>query len=208
MFPARRLSASSFNGWAEGFAKDVEVCVLQLPGRGRRLFEAPPTSMDQIIEALLEEFQPIQEAPIALFGHSFGALVAFEFARRLGAINFSPQHLFVSGQFAPQLPDPEAPIRHLPDREFIAEVHRRYDGIPEDILRDDKMMALLLTVPALRDNLTMKETYRYVDGPLLEYRVSTVGGQQKKSVNIGELAGVVRHKGSAEDNSNRPTAVT
>ena len=184
-FPHGGGSASSFNGWAEGLPKDVEVCALQLPGRGRRLLEPPAVSIDQIIEALLEAFQPFRETPVALFGHSFGALVAFEFARQLQLNKIPLVHLFVSGQFAPQLPDPEAPIRHLPDPEFITEVRRRYEGLPEEILRDDEMLALLL--PALRADFTMKETYRYIDGPLLECPISAFGGEQDGSVTTGEL---------------------
>jgi len=185
-FPHGGGSATIFNAWPEDLPDDVEVCALQLPGRGRRVFEAPPTSIDQIIEPLLEAIQPFREMPVALFGHSLGAWVAFEFARQLQAEKIPIVHLFVSGQPAPQLPDREAPIRNWPDREFISEVRRRYEGLPEELLRDDEMMALLL--PALRADFAMKETYRYVDGPLLECPISSFGGHQDDSASVDELA--------------------
>jgi surfactin synthase thioesterase subunit len=184
-FPHGGGSATAFNEWPGNLPEDVEVCVVQLPGRGRRMFEPSLNGVNQVIEALLEEFQPFQETPLALFGHSLGAWLAFEFCRQLQLRKIPLVHLFVSGQIAPQLPDPEAPIRHLSDREFISEVRRRYDGLPEEILRDDEMMTLLL--PALRADFTMKETYRYVEGPLLECSVSSFGGHEDCGTSIDEL---------------------
>lgn len=184
-FPHGGGSATTFNAWPGNLPEDVEVCALQLPGRGRRVFEAPPTSVDQIIEALLEAFHPFRETPVALFGHSVGAWVAFEFARQLQLRKLPLVHLFVSGQSAPHLPDPEAPIRDLPDREFISEVRQRYEGFPEELLRDDEMMGLML--PGLRADFTMKETYRYFDGPLLECPISSFGGHQDGSASVDEL---------------------
>jgi medium-chain acyl-[acyl-carrier-protein] hydrolase len=95
-------------------------------------------------------------------------------------------HLFVSGATAPQLPDREPPIRHLPDREFLTEVRQRYDALPQEIVRDDQMVEALL--PALRADFAMAETYRHVGGPLLACPVSALGGQQDSSVSLYELA--------------------
>ena len=184
-FPQGGGGATGFNEWPGHLPEDIEVCAVQLPGRGRRMFEDPPTSIDQVLVALRERFQPFRETPVAFFGHSLGAWVAFEFARQLQREGVTVAHLFVSGQCAPHLPDPEAPIRTWPDREFIAEVHRRYRGFPEEILRDDETLALLL--PALRADFTMKETYRYLDGPLLECPISSFGGHQDGSVSVEEL---------------------
>ena len=185
-FPHGGGGATTFSAWPGNLPEDVEVCALQLPGRGRRLFEAAATSIDQIIESLLVAFQPFPKTPVALFGHSFGAWVAFEFARRLQSDGIVVAHLFVSGQTAPQLPDPEPPICHLSDQEFISEVRERYEGLPEELLRDDEMMALLL--PALRADFKMKETYRYVAGPLLECPISSFWGEEDGSVSADELA--------------------
>jgi medium-chain acyl-[acyl-carrier-protein] hydrolase len=92
----------------------------------------------------------------------------------------------VSGKSAPQLPDPDPPMRHFPDARFIAEVRERYDGIPEEILREEEMMQLLL--PALRADITMNETYRYAAGPSIECPISAFGGHQDRSATTNELA--------------------
>lgn len=185
-FPHGGGDAHAFYAWPGILPKDIEVCALQLPGRGRRLYEAPLVSIDQVIEPLWEAFQPFRETPVAFFGHSLGALVAFEFARKLQSMNFPLAHLFVSGASAPQLPDREPPIHSLPDLEFIAEVRRRYEALPEEILRDDEMMAIFL--PILRTDFTMAETYRNFDGPLLGCPISAFGGEQDSSVTAHELA--------------------
>src|SRR5687767_9570102 len=143
-FPHGGGSAHAYFAWPKHLPADVEVCAVQLPGRGRRLREAPPTGIDQVLEPLWRAFQPLRDAPVAFFGHSLGALVAFEFARQLQARGVRLVHLFVSGATAPQLPDREPPIRHLPDREFVAEVRQRYEALPPEITRDDQMMEVLL----------------------------------------------------------------
>ena len=162
------------------------MCGVQFPGRPGRIFESLPASISQIVDALTEEVHLYyKETPVALFGHSFGALVAFEFARRLRAMRVAPLHLFVSAQIAPQLPDPEPPMRHLSDTLFISEMNRRYDGIPAEILREKEMMQLLL--PVLRADMTLKETYCFTSGPKLTCPISAFGGCQDYSVTTDDL---------------------
>jgi medium-chain acyl-[acyl-carrier-protein] hydrolase len=179
-------SPATFAFWPDKLPPGVEVWAAQLPGRGRRLLEAPPTSIAQITETLLKSIHLSKEMPIALFGHSFGGWIAFELALQLEERGHAPLHLFVSGQPAPQLPDAEAPISDLPDRDFISEVGKRYGGLPEEVIRDEEMITLIL--PALRADFAMKESYRCASGPQLECPVSCFGGCEDRAVTIDELA--------------------
>lgn len=172
-------SAYAFYAWPGALPRDVEVCAVQLPGRGSRLLEASPTRVEQIVDSLWQAFQPLRRAPVALFGHSLGAWIAFEFGCRLQSEGVPPAHLFVSGASAPQLSDREGPIRHLPDAEFVAEVCRRYEGVPEAILRDAEMMAICL--PALRADFAIKETYSHAGQMRLGCPISAFGGLQDRS---------------------------
>jgi medium-chain acyl-[acyl-carrier-protein] hydrolase len=185
-FPHGGGSSSSFNAWPERLPQDVEVCAIQLPGRGRRLLEAPMTSISQIIEALFKSIKPFEVAPIALFGHSLGALLAFELARWLQSKSIPLLHLLVSGQSAPQLPDLETQICNLSDPEFIYEVRQRYGGLPEEVMRDEEMLRLIL--PAMRADFMIKEAYRYQGGPALECPVSCFGGLDDPVVRPDDLA--------------------
>src|SRR5262245_25838037 len=103
-FPHAGGGASLFRGWADGLPDAVEVCPVQLPGRETRFREPPFLCLEPLIEALATALRPHLDRPFAFFGHSLGALVAFELARRLGrAEGPQPVHLFVSGCAAPQI---------------------------------------------------------------------------------------------------------
>ena len=71
-----------FRTWSDGLPADVEVCPVQLPGRGTRLMERPFTRLPPLVEALAQALVPLLDKPFAFFGHSLGALVSFELARR------------------------------------------------------------------------------------------------------------------------------
>lgn len=185
-FPHGGGIAEAFYAWSAALPRDIEVCALQLPGRGRRVLEASVVGIEQIVGPLWEAFQPLRGTPFAFFGHSLGALLAFEFARRLQTHDLSPVHLFASGAAAPQLPDRDPPIHQLPDGEFIAEVRRRYAAMPDEILRSDELMKIVL--PALRADFTIAETYRCADGPPLECPITAFGGDRDDSVAFYELA--------------------
>jgi medium-chain acyl-[acyl-carrier-protein] hydrolase len=185
-FPHAGGSASAYRSWLEDLPRKVELCGIQFPGRASRISEPLPLSISDIVEALIADgYSYFADTPIAIFGHSFGALVAFEFAQRLHAMRVGPAHLFVSAQIAPQLPDPEPPMRQLCDSAFISEMSRRYDGIPAEILREQEMMQLLL--PALRADMTLKETYRFTSRPKLNCPLSAFGGCQDASVTADGL---------------------
>src|SRR5207344_936510 len=105
---------------------------------------------------------PLFDVPFALFGHSMGALAAFEMARELRRRRGpKPVRLLVSGARAPQRPNPDPPLRHLADREFLDEVKRRYDGIPGAVLENPELVELLL--PCLRADFHLVETYDHIE---------------------------------------------
>jgi medium-chain acyl-[acyl-carrier-protein] hydrolase len=150
------------------------------------MFEPPANSLTEITAALVEALRPYEDAPLALFGHSFGALISFDFGRCLQAMNVRIVHLFVAGRDAPQLPDPEPPIRHLPTEEFVKAVRQRYEGIPDEILHNAEMMQLAL--PALRADIALNETYRYVEEVPLGFPISCFGGLNDGSTTAEGLA--------------------
>ena len=100
-FPYAGGGATIFHGWAEHLPATVEVHAAQLPGRGPRLCETPLTSIAAIVEQTLPEFRQRLDKPFALFGHSMGALIGFELARRLREEAAGPLiHFFAAGRRA------------------------------------------------------------------------------------------------------------
>ncbi|HEX8500630.1 MAG TPA: alpha/beta fold hydrolase [Pyrinomonadaceae bacterium] len=173
-FPYAGGAAAVFRAWPAGLAPDVEVFPALLPGRGVRMSEPPLTRISSIVEHLAAEIRPHLDRPFALFGHSMGALVAFELARRLRAeAGVEPAHLFVSGCRAPHIPDPDPPVHDRADSEFIEHL-RELNGTPAEALNHPQLMELML--PLLRADFEAVETYRYEAGAPLGCRVSVYGG--------------------------------
>lgn len=173
-------AASAFYGWPDGLPAFVETCPVQLPGRENRLGESPFERMAPLVEALGGAIRARLDLPFALFGHSMGAFVCFELARwlrRRGANG--PVHLFVSGCRAPQLPDLDPAIHHLPDAEFIREL-RRFGGTPEAVLQHEELMQLFL--PILRADLAVHETHEYVQDEPLDCSISAFAGAEDEGV--------------------------
>src|SRR5438552_7109196 len=101
-FPYAGGGASAFRCWPDALPASIEVCPVQLPGRETRFREPPYTRLAPLAEALGHALRPFLDRPFAFFGHSMGALVAFELTRWLRrAGGPQPAHLFVSACAAP-----------------------------------------------------------------------------------------------------------
>lgn len=177
--------ALSFRSWSDSLPPTVEVCAIELPGRGTRLMEPPFTQLEPLIQELTPVLLPYLNKPFAFFGHSMGALVSFELARILRKkYDLSPVHLFVSGRRAPQVPDPDPPIHTLPEHEFLDEL-RRYNGTPESVLENAELMQLFL--PTLRADFAVLETYVYTPEPLLDCPITAFGGLEDWKASCDDL---------------------
>jgi medium-chain acyl-[acyl-carrier-protein] hydrolase len=190
-FPYAGGGASVYRSWEQQLPSLVEVRAVQLPGRENRMGERPFTRVEPLVEALAEALLPFLDLPFAFFGHSMGAVVAFELARKLRtAVNLEPRHLFVSGRIAPHIVRVEPPNYNLPDPELIEEL-RRLDGTPEEALEHPELMGLML--PLLRADFELVQTYSYADGAPLGCSVTAFGGLKDKEVSREELAGWREH---------------
>jgi medium-chain acyl-[acyl-carrier-protein] hydrolase len=184
-FPYAGGGALNFRTWSQGLPVSVEVCAVELPGRGKRIWEAPFTQALPLVQAIAHALLPYLDKPFAFFGHSMGALVSFEVARLLRReYGIAPVHLFVSGRSAPQLPAKEPPIHALPEPAFIEEL-RRLNGTPEAVLENVELMELLL--PILRADFAVLETYVYATEPPLQCPITAFGGLQDVKVSVDRL---------------------
>ena len=173
-FPFAGGTAQVFREWPKNLPPDIEVCAVQLPGRGARLREKSFRRMEPMVEALTEALQDRMDRPFAFFGHSLGALIAFTLTQKLRLENLpGPQLLFLSGRRAPQLPSKES-LRLLSDSQFIAALNARYGGIPEAVLREPELLALFL--PVLRADFEVLETWAHTPGEPLEIPIAAFGG--------------------------------
>ena len=171
-FPHGGGSVAEYLRWS-GQLPGVEVWAVQLPGRGSRIDE-PPVPHLEVLATTIADQVPFAE-PYAFFGHSFGALLCFEVARALRASGRAlPVRLFASGYPAPDLPLGQPPIQHLPDQDFLAEISRRHDALPEQVLQDADLRAAVL--PGLRMDYRALEDYRFRIEPSLPFPITAVAG--------------------------------
>ena len=160
-FPYAGGAASIYRIWHQHLPADIEVCAVQLPGRENRIREHPYTNLVEGVQTLLPNLLPSLDKPFALFGHSMGALIAYELAQQLQSYGQTPTHLLVSGRRAPMLPEPEALIHTLPSSAaFLNALQRRYNNLPALIFDDAELRELF--VPLLRADLMLVETYQTI----------------------------------------------
>lgn len=184
-FPYAGGNAAIYRGWPRLLPAEIEVYTAQLPGRGKRIKETPYTDPMTLVGAMAESILPYLDKPFAFFGHSMGAMLSFELARRLrNARAPRPLHLFVSGCRALQLPPTRGSRYDLPAQEFIEEL-RHLKGTPPEVLAHPELMELML--PLLRADFSIVETYRYSPGPPLDCSLTVVGGLEDADVSRSDL---------------------
>jgi medium-chain acyl-[acyl-carrier-protein] hydrolase len=156
------------------------VCPVELPGRGLRFLEPPVRSICATVSTLSADLRDYLGAPFAFFGHSMGAVVAFELARKLRAEGLAtPTHMFVSAHRAPHLPSTSPRRAELPDPELVAEL-RALNGTPEEVLRDRELLEMML--PIVRADFAACETYTWEEGSPLSCPMVAFGGLRDAEV--------------------------
>ncbi|HEX9428198.1 MAG TPA: alpha/beta fold hydrolase [Candidatus Polarisedimenticolia bacterium] len=196
-FPYAGGGAAPFRVWADDLPADVELCLVQLPGREGRLNEPPYARITPLVAALVTALRGELGKPYAFFGHSLGALLGFELLRALRRVGApSPRGLFVSGYRAPHLPDPEPPLHRLPGAALWEEL-RRLNGTPPEVLENAELRRLV--EPTLRADFAIDETYLHTNEAPLTCPISAFGGISDREVSGEMLAAWRRHtEGSFE----------
>jgi medium-chain acyl-[acyl-carrier-protein] hydrolase len=189
--PYAGAGASIFRAWPPLLPDTVDVCAVQLPGREERYRLKPHTSLSALADAATEVIALQSPLPLAFFGHSMGALLAFEIARRLRARACpEPIRLFVSAFRAPHLPDRRATIHDLPTPQLLDEL-RRLNGMKAEVLNDPELLELIL--PTLRADLRAVQTYSYAAEPPLRTPITAYGGAQDTEIRTDELTAWREH---------------
>lgn len=194
-FPHAGGGASSFFSWARELAHGtVEVATLRLPGREARLREASIEDLPELVAHIDAALEAVGDSrPTVWFGHSSGARIAFELARRRrGRGGTLPAHLIVSGAPAPDVVRSTPTLHRIAsDDEFLNAVATAYGGVPATVLSHAELRALV--APALRADLKMHERYVYTDAAPLPIPITAFGGTDDPSVSETWLRGWERH---------------
>lgn len=184
-FPFAGGSARAYRDWGTDLPREIEVCPVQPPGRERRIAEPLIRRAEPLVDALVEALLPHLDLPFALFGHSLGATIAYEFAQRLRRDGHEgPRLLIVAAQRAPHMKPPGPPVYDLPEAAFRQNL-RGLAGTPEALLADEELMELL--GPLLRADFEINDTYRPSGSLPLNCPITAFGGRDDDGVPLHHL---------------------
>jgi surfactin synthase thioesterase subunit len=152
-------SASFFHPLSARFSPVTDVVSLQYPGRQDRHREPCVDDIGELADRVTAELSGLPPLPTVFFGHSMGALVGFETARRLEARDdpAAPRALLASGRRAPGTHRAGRPdgVHRFDDRRLLRELELL--GGPDMAALDEEFLALAL--PAIRADYRAVESY-------------------------------------------------
>lgn len=176
-------AASYFFPVSRTLSPDIEVLAVQYPGRQDRRTEPFVETIDALADQVTAVLGDSTDRPIALFGHSMGAILGFEVARRLEAAGVTPEALFVSGRRAPSTHRGET-VHLRDDAGILAEV-KSLSGTDARVMDDDELVRMAL--PAIRNDYKAIETYAYRSGPKLGCPIHAMVGEADPKASVDEV---------------------
>jgi len=184
-FPHAGGSAGFYLPVAAALSPAVDVFAVQYPGRQDRLAEPCLDDIGELADHVVAALRPQIDRPVALFGHSMGAVLAFEVAGRLAAdpaVDLT--RLFVSGRQAPSVYRDPARSVHLRDDDGLVAEMRTLRGTDAQVLADDDLLQIVL--PAIRADYRAVETYRATPGTIMRCPITALIAVEDQHVTVAE----------------------
>ena len=183
-------SASFFFPLGRALAPTVEVLAVQYPGRQDRRHEPVVDTIPDLADQIFEVLCHLDDRPLALFGHSMGAVLGYEVALRMAAAGLpAPTRLFASGRRAPSSYRDER-VHQLSDSLIVSEL-RTLGGVDPAVLADPEVLAMIL--PAVRGDYQAVESYRHDPDRTLECPLTVLTGDSDPRVSLDEARAWARH---------------
>jgi surfactin synthase thioesterase subunit len=170
--------------WPDWLPPSIEVVSVELPGRGTRMREPPATDLRVAAASLEADLASLADLPLAIFGHSMGAILAFELALRRQRLGQTPLAVFLAGCAAPERLAERPNIHALDDDAFLARLVR-LEAIPAEVLADPDLRAMVLGI--LRADITMLEAYVGEKDAVLDCPVWVLGGREDDAATATDL---------------------
>ncbi|WP_279588752.1 thioesterase II family protein [Actinophytocola oryzae] len=171
-FPHAGGSASFFHPVSARFAPGTDVVAVQYPGRQDRRREPCLDDISVLADRIAAALAPLPPGPTVFFGHSMGAVLAFETAWRLERTGAGPDAVVASGRRAPATHRAEA-VHRLDDDGVLAEL-RLLNGTASAVLADEEILRMAL--PAIRGDYRAVETYTCAPDRRISAPITVVTG--------------------------------
>lgn len=183
-FPYAGGSASTYMSWANSLPENVELVIIQAPGRGIRIAEQAFSNMYSLVNELISVIPSVLDKPYILFGHSMGSRVAFELMHQLKVVKQPlPLHFIASGSRGPHIKATNKPIYQFSDDDFINEL-KILNGTPQAVLDNKELMEMFL--PLLRADFEVSDTYCYQGNGKFDCPISVLTGEDD-DISIDDL---------------------
>ncbi|MFD7841141.1 thioesterase II family protein [Streptomyces sp. NPDC059761] len=193
-FPHAGGAASAFRNWAELLPPTVELVAVQYPGRQDRFNEPALEDMDVLVDRIAFAASHRLSGPVAFFGHSLGATVAFEVAQRLATLpRPTVVRLFASARSAPSVDRRNA--TEFPDDDALMRYIRTLGGAGATVLQDAELREL--TLPTLRSDFRLVAGYRPSTSEPLACPVTAIAGDADPSFTLADAENWRRHTSGA-----------
>ena len=181
-FPHAGGSASFYFPVSKALSVRTDVVAIQYPGRQDRRNEPCIETIAELADQVSWFIRPLADRPLTFFGHSMGAILSFEVARRLEATGIVLSGFFASGRRAPSAYRDER-VHLRDDNGLLADV-RALSGTDSQLLSDEEIVSMVL--PAIRSDYKAAETYRYQPGPELRCPIFALVGDKDPKATVDE----------------------
>ncbi|WP_420592091.1 thioesterase II family protein [Bacterioplanoides sp.] len=187
-FPFAGGASNIYRTWEGNLPKDVRVVALDLPGRGRYFGKPLLSTMDEVVNHFICEVKSQSGDGInVFFGHSMGAIVAYEVAKKLQSTDdFYIDSMIVSGHHSPFVVRNNKGFHKMTDKALIAEL-RRLGGTPEAVLKDRDLLELFL--PNIRADFKVLENYLCDEKVTLDIPLFVCRGEQDPEMSKDQMKG-------------------
>lgn len=194
-------SASFFFPVSRALAPDIDVLAVQYPGRQDRGHEPNIGSLPELADRIVDALRHLEDRPFALFGHSMGAMLAYEVALRLADAGLpTPTRVFVSGRRAPSRYRDDR-VHLMSDGEILAQL-RWLNGTDAAALDDPDVRAMIM--PVLRNDYRAVESYRHDPTRVLNCPLTVLTGDRDPLVTVEEASAWADHTTAETDLSVLP----
>lgn len=169
-------TANVYRRFAPHLSPSVELVPIDIPGHGQRIASPPLKQMEELVAFIIERIEEHHPGIYALFGHSFGAHLAFLVAREMRNTGRAlPAHLILSGKAGPDIPFRHKGIHKLPGKEFLEILHG-YGGIPDQFFDESELIELFL--PVLKADFEAMSSYRFDEEQPLPVPITVFHGEK------------------------------